>query len=121
MPASGFQNTTKIYGNYYNALGDYGRALELYNKAIEIDDISDYAFAEITLEMGKLYDILGDRRRARASYWKCEKSGGLILHREEEKSSVQRLLKDQGHPTDRPAGRDHGKNINYLFKQPRQH
>jgi tetratricopeptide (TPR) repeat protein len=82
----------QMYGNYYNSLGNYNTAIEYYEKALEYGDISGYTLAEITLETGKLYDITGDRKNARLSYWRCEKSGGLIIHREEAK-----LLRDKGY------------------------
>ncbi|MDX9801383.1 MAG: hypothetical protein RBT69_08620 [Spirochaetia bacterium] len=75
----------QMYGNWYNTNGDYKKAIEYYEKALKYGQISSYTYTEITLETGKLYDVLGDRGSARSWFWKCEKSKGLLIQREEAK------------------------------------
>jgi len=75
----------QMCGNYHNTKGEYEKAIEYYEKALSFEQISNYTYTEITLETGKLYDVLGNRGRARSWFWKCEKSKGLLIHREEAK------------------------------------
>ncbi len=80
---------TQMKGNLYNAKGNYTEALKLYSVAVEAEKLSNYTYTEITLEMGKLYDILGNRKEARQWFWKCEKSSGLAIQKEEAKTLRQ--------------------------------
>ncbi|MBI9102476.1 MAG: hypothetical protein JEY99_08685 [Spirochaetales bacterium] len=75
----------QMRGNLNNAMGDYGRAIEFYLEALGHRELSQYSVTEITLEMGKLYDIMGDRSAAQSAYRDCMKSGGLELMKDEAK------------------------------------
>ena len=82
----------QMKGNIFNAKGNYSEALEFYHRAVDSDNLSNYTYTEITLEMGKLYDVLGKRKEAREWFWSCEKSSGLVIQREE-----ARILRQDGY------------------------
>ncbi|MCK5201095.1 MAG: tetratricopeptide repeat protein, partial [Spirochaetales bacterium] len=73
----------EMTGNVSNSRGDYRNAIELYEKAMDFPDISGYTATEIALEIGKLYDIIGNREEAVKAYKVCAKGNGLELHKEE--------------------------------------
>jgi len=73
----------QMTGNISNFKGDYRKAIDLYKQAMEFSDISGYTATETSLEIGKLYDIIGDRKEAVKAYKECEKGNGLELHKEE--------------------------------------
>ena len=70
-------------GNFSNSRGDYREAIELYKQAMEFSDISGYTATETALEIGKLYDIIGNRKEAVKAYKVCAKGNGLELQKEE--------------------------------------
>lgn len=73
----------QMKGNLFNAQGDFARAVESYEEALTYDELSGYTATEITLEMGKLLDILGRRREAEAVYKECYRGNGMSFQRDE--------------------------------------
>lgn len=73
----------QMQGNMLNAQGAYRDSIAQYLAALARPELSAVSVGEILLEMGKLYDILGDRSAAIAAYHDCEKSSGLEVHKEE--------------------------------------
>ena len=50
---------------------------------MEFPEISGYTATETALEIGKLYDIIGNRKEAVKAYKDSAKGNGLELHKEE--------------------------------------
>ena len=73
----------QMMANLLNAQGLYPQAIEAYQMALDSPNISAVSVAEIFLEIGKLYDILGDRTSALEAYRSCVRSDGLEVHKEE--------------------------------------
>jgi len=73
----------QMRANVLNALGLYRQAIAVYQEALKNPNTSAVSVAEMYLEIGKLYDILGDRSSAQAAYLACIKSDGLEVHKEE--------------------------------------
>ncbi|MBU0934931.1 MAG: hypothetical protein KKI09_15970 [Spirochaetes bacterium] len=79
----------QMQGNQLNAQGMYRQAIARYQEAMVNPNISAVSVGEMYLEIGKLYDILGERRSAQAAYRDCEKSDGLEVHKEEARQYVR--------------------------------
>lgn len=79
----------QMQANLLNAQGLYRQAIAVYQQALENPNISAVSVGEIYLEIGKLYDIEGDRSSAQASYRACIKSDGLEVHKEEARQYSQ--------------------------------
>ncbi|MGL1894464.1 MAG: hypothetical protein OCD02_22755 [Spirochaetaceae bacterium] len=73
----------QMLGNLSNVDGDYEKAITYYRDAIKYKDISGFTATEINLEMGKLLDIIGNRKSAISTYKSCIKGQGLELHKDE--------------------------------------
>ncbi|MFH2114705.1 MAG: hypothetical protein ABIJ86_09395 [Spirochaetota bacterium] len=73
----------QMQANLLNAKGLYRQAITAYQEALNNPNISAVSVGEMYLEIGKLYDILGDRPTAQTAYQACIESDGLELHKEE--------------------------------------
>jgi tetratricopeptide (TPR) repeat protein len=80
---------SQMQANLLNAQGLYRQAIAAYQKTLDNPNTSSVSVGEIYLEIGKLYDILGDRPSAQTAYTACIKSDGLELHKEEARQYSQ--------------------------------
>ena len=85
----------QMKANLLNAQGLYRQAIAAYQEALDNPNISAVSAGEMFLEIGKLYDILGDRPSAQTAYRACIKSDGLEVHKEEARQYNNRAWPDK--------------------------
>jgi tetratricopeptide (TPR) repeat protein len=85
----------QMQANLLNAQGLYRQAIAAYQEALDNPNISAVSAGEMLLEIGKLYDILGDRPSAQTAYRACIKGDGLEVHKEEARLYTNRAWPDK--------------------------